>query len=256
MPHTSEVNTKTWALGSLVAMIATTVLVAGAITSARASSPAPRTVTAAAAVPKGKVKITNPTQRVVGWSGSVRVTPLVKKGSGVKVVSKRITVYRSGKLRQANRRAVTLRPGTYRLVVKVKSKARGRTSTTRRSLRLVVRQNACATSPDVRALKVDAAYSPSVRGTSLAQAQRLMRSPGVLERVDVSQVLQHSARLSELYAGDPNVMAQANAELAPLRRLAAKGVRSIQEREFAACGVATRYVGVFAEGELVQLKRL
>ena len=132
-------NTKAWALGSLVATIATTVLVAGAITSARASSPAPRTVTAAAAVPKGKVKITNPTQRVVGWSGSVRVTPLVKKGSGVKVVSKRITVYRSGKLRQANRRAVTLRPGTYRLVVKVKSKARGRTSTTRRSIASVMR---------------------------------------------------------------------------------------------------------------------
>ncbi|MET0579691.1 MAG: hypothetical protein ABW122_13615 [Ilumatobacteraceae bacterium] len=249
-------NTKTWAVGSLVATIATAVLVAGAITSAKASTPAPRTVTAAATVPKGKLKITNPTQRVVGWSGSVRVTPLVKKGSGVKVVSKRIDVYRASKLHQADRPAVQLRPGAYRLVIKVKSKTKGRTSTTRRSMRLVVRQNACATSPDVRALKVDAAFSPSVQGTSVAQAQRLMRSPGVLERVDVSGVLQHSARLTELYADDPNVMAQANAELAPLRRLAAKGVRSIQEREFAACGVATRYVGVFAEGELVQLKRL
>ncbi len=252
MPHTSRVNTKTLGLGSLVALVATAVVTAGAITSARASAPAPRAATAATTA---KVKIVNPTQRVVGWAGSVRVVPQVKRARGVKVLSKRITVSRSGKRLHTNRSAVRLRPGTYRAVITVKSRSKGRTATTRRAMRLVVRQNACATAPDIRALRIDAAFSPSVRGTSLAQTQRLMRSPGTLERVNVSQVLQHSARLSRLYS-DPNVMAQANAELGPLRRLAAKGVTSVQEREFAACGIATRFVGVFADGELVQLKTI
>lgn len=251
MPHTSSVNSKTIGLVSVVALVATTVIVAGANTSARASAPATRTTSASAAT----VKIVNPTQRVVGWSGSVRVAPQVKRARGVKVLSKRITVKRGGKRIHTNRRAVNLRPGTYRAVITVKSRAKGRTATTRRSMRLVIRQNACATARDVRALTVDSAFSPRVRGTSVTRTQRLMRSPGTLERINVTQVLQHSTRLARLY-GDPNVMAQANAELAPLRRLAARGITSVHEREFAACGISTRLVGVFAAGELVQLKRI
>lgn len=191
--------------------------------------------------------------RSVDWHGSALVKPSVKKAKKVKILRKAITVYRGGTVLRTNRTSAKLRPGSYRVTTKVTYRYKGKKRVAVRKQRLLVTQGRCATGRDVRTLKVDRAFSPSVRGDSVATVRKKLHSGGSGESYTPEELIRQLEALKVLIGDEiPELVAVIDEALAETRALQAKGVTVLEDRTYRGCGRQDIDVyATFANGELI-----
>ncbi|GAA1990722.1 hypothetical protein GCM10009718_30550 [Isoptericola halotolerans] len=115
------------ALGALLASGA--VVATGSAATAAPSAGAPAVVQAgsvqssiATATKPARVTIKKIGTRTAPYGGKAKIKPRVSKSGQVKVTSKTLTVKKAGKTVAKNKKTVSLKPGTYRVVTKAKYK--------------------------------------------------------------------------------------------------------------------------------------
>lgn len=113
----------------------------------------------------------------VGWSGTATLKPAVKKAKKVKVLKSTVTVQQGKRVVARNRKAVSLKVGTYRVTTKVTYRFKGTKRTTTARHRIAVKQGRCATRANYRAIKVSMTAGS---GDAVTTVARKVRSSGEL----------------------------------------------------------------------------
>ncbi len=120
----------------------------------------------------------------VGWAGTAKHTPSVKKNKKkVSVKSKTITVYSysAKKTIAKNKKSVNLKPGRYKITAKVKYKYKGKTKTTTRTYYTTAKQGKCAVRSDANKLKEDSGFEElQFDGDTIEQVRKKLRNNGYL----------------------------------------------------------------------------
>lgn len=193
-------------------------------------------VSAPAQAASKPVSITSVTSQWVGWSGTAKHSPSVKKNKKkASIKSKTISVYSysAKKTIASNKKSVNLKAGKYKISAKSKYKYKGKTRTIKKTYVVNVKQGNCAVRSDAAKLVTDTLEGSVPDGDSIETVQAKLRSKGVV-------VL--SATLRELLEDtreDPSsTQADIDEAVELLENLSPAELDSeaLQWRDFLACG--------------------
>lgn len=206
----------------------------------------------AQAAPK-PVTIKKISNKSIDWYGTALVKPSLKTAKKVKVLKKAMTIKQGGKVLRKNRSAVKLKPGAYIVTTKITYKYKGKKRGAFAKQRLVIKQGRCASVLNMRTLKTDAAFSPDVKGDSVATVSSKLRSAGEGERYTPEKLIAQLEALKVLMGDEmPEFVVLIDQAIAEVKALQAKGVTQLEDRVYQGCGKQDIDVyATFANGELM-----
>lgn len=193
-------------------------------------------VSAPAHAAPSPVSISSISSQSVGWAGTVKHAPVVKKKKKkASIKSKTISVYSySAKKKVAsNKKSVKLKPGKYKITAKAKYKYKGKTRTIKKTYTLTVKQGKCATRRDAAKLRTDSLEGTELDGDSIETVQSKLRSTGSLVYSStLREILEET--LEDPWADEEEI--DDALELLDMLSDEELDAEAVQWRDFKACG--------------------